>query len=92
MRDWNGYFYAVAWGVVPGVYLNWADCKAMVDGYPDNDYKRFDNLKDAVRFVRTHNDGLSQYKPPFKKYKFYDRYGQEYYEYDYPFNYCNSRR
>ena len=27
-------YYAVKKGKVPGIYLNWNDCKAMVDGYP----------------------------------------------------------
>ena len=26
-------YYAVKKGKVPGIYLNWNDCKAMVDGY-----------------------------------------------------------
>ena len=27
-------YYAVKKGKVPGIYMNWDDCKAMVDGYP----------------------------------------------------------
>ena len=34
-------YYAVKKGKVPGIYFNWNDCKAMVDGYPGAVYKSF---------------------------------------------------
>jgi viroplasmin and RNaseH domain-containing protein len=34
-------YYAVKKGKVPGIYFNWNDCKAMVDGYQGAVYKSF---------------------------------------------------
>ena len=36
--------YYVVWrGRVPGVYTSWAECEAQVKGYPDAQYKSFEN-------------------------------------------------
>ena len=40
-------YYAVKKGKVPGIYLNWNDCKAMVDGYPGAVYKSFKTIEEA---------------------------------------------
>lgn len=48
-------YYAVKVGLTPGVYLNWADCKAQVDGFSGATYKSFPTLEEAQAFV-----GISQ--------------------------------
>src|SRR6476620_12009629 len=40
-------FYVVWEGRVPGVYLNWADCKAQTDGFPQAKFKSFLSQKAA---------------------------------------------
>lgn len=40
-------YYAVKKGKVPGIYLNWNDCKAMVDGYQGAVYKSFKTIEEA---------------------------------------------
>ena len=44
-------YYAVRVGKVPGIYLTWNDCKAMVDGYPGAQYKSFGSLTEAEAFI-----------------------------------------
>ena len=44
-------YYAVKKGKVPGIYLNWNDCKAMVDGYPGAVYKSFKTIEEAEEFI-----------------------------------------
>ncbi len=44
-------YYAVKVGKTPGIYLNWDDCKAMVDGYPGAKYKSFSSIEDAEAFI-----------------------------------------
>lgn len=44
-------YYAVKKGKVPGIYLNWNDCKAMVDGYPGAVYKSFKAIEEAEKFI-----------------------------------------
>ena len=43
-------FYAVKVGRKPGVYLNWNDCKAQVDGYTGAKYKSFKTYEEAIDF------------------------------------------
>lgn len=45
-------YYAVRVGKVPGIYLTWDDCKAMVDEYPGAKYKSFTSLAEAEAFVK----------------------------------------
>jgi len=40
-------FYAVRKGKITGVFSNWADCKASVEGYPGAEYKGFATLEEA---------------------------------------------
>ncbi len=42
-------FYVVWKGRVPGIYDNWDDCKAQVDGFDGARYKSFPNRQDAER-------------------------------------------
>lgn len=44
-------FYAVHTGRVPGVYDNWDDCKAQVDGFTGAKYKSFSTEAEAQNFV-----------------------------------------
>lgn len=44
-------YYAVKKGKVPGIYLSWNDCKAMVDGYPGTVYKSFKTIEEAEKFI-----------------------------------------
>lgn len=42
-------FYVVWEGKKPGIYLTWADCKAMITGYAGAKYKSFDNFTTAKK-------------------------------------------
>ena len=44
-------YYAVKKGKVPGIYFNWNDCKAMVDGYQGAVYKSFKTIEEAEKFI-----------------------------------------
>ena len=44
-------YYAVKKGKVPGIYLSWNDCKAMVDGYQEAVYKSFKTIEEAEKFI-----------------------------------------
>lgn len=44
-------FYAVAKGIKKGIYENWNDCKANVEGFENPIYKKFDNLREAKEFI-----------------------------------------
>ncbi|WP_455720780.1 ribonuclease H1 domain-containing protein [Agathobacter sp.] len=52
-------YYAVKKGKVPGIYFNWNDCKAMVDGYQGAVYKSFKTIEEAEAFVRGGNSGAA---------------------------------
>ena len=43
--------YAVKNGRVPGIYLNWEECKVQVDGYSGAIYKSFSNADDALEYI-----------------------------------------
>ena len=43
--------YAVKNGRVPGIYINWEECKAQVDGYSGAIYKSFSNTDDALEYI-----------------------------------------
>lgn len=44
-------FYAVRTGKVTGVFKNWDECKASVDGYPGAEYKGFATLEEANAYL-----------------------------------------
>ena len=44
-------YYAVKKGKITGVFQNWDDCKASVDGFPGADYKGFTTLQEAYEYV-----------------------------------------
>ncbi len=43
-------FYAVKEGRIPGIYLNWEECKAQVNGYSGAVYKSFSSKSEAQSF------------------------------------------
>ena len=45
-------FYAVKRGKIKGIFYTWADCKQMVDGYPNPVYKSFPTVEEADAFIR----------------------------------------
>ncbi len=49
-------FYAVKIGKTPGIYYNWDDCKANVNGYPGAIYKSFKTIQEANEFMGYQND------------------------------------
>ncbi len=57
-------FYAVHRGRVPGVYFDWASCKAQVDGFAGNSYKSFSSLSEAQKFVGGSNPSLGAHLAP----------------------------
>ena len=42
-------FYVVWKGLNPGIYDNWAECKAQVDGLEGAKYKSFENREEAAK-------------------------------------------
>ena len=47
-------FYAVAKGLVPGIYNDWLEAKAQVNGFPNAVFKLFKTLKEAEAFMALH--------------------------------------
>lgn len=45
-------FYVVWQGRTPGIYDNWTDCKAQIDGFPDARYKGFPSMGEAQTAFR----------------------------------------
>ena len=43
--------YAVKKGIVTGIFYNWDDCKASVDGYPGAEYKGFATEEEAKAYL-----------------------------------------
>ena len=44
-------YYAVKKGKETGVFLTWAECKAVVDGFPGAEYKSFPDREEALRYL-----------------------------------------
>lgn len=44
-------YYAVKKGKITGVFENWDDCKASVEGYPGAEYKGFGSLAEAREYL-----------------------------------------
>ena len=51
-------FYVVWKGLNPGIYDNWAECKAQVDGQEGAKYKSFENREEAAKAFE---DGYTHY-------------------------------
>ncbi len=60
-------FYGVKEGVNPGVYDNWTDCKANVDGYSGAKYKSFKTEEEAISYVYGTNLSKSKDEESDKK-------------------------
>lgn len=45
-------YYAVRVGKIPGIYNTWAECKAVVHGYPGAKYKGFKTISEAEDFMK----------------------------------------
>ena len=44
-------YYCVIKGRVPGIYQNWEDCKAQVNGYKGAKYKGFKTIQGAEQYI-----------------------------------------
>ncbi len=44
-------YYAVKKGVVPGIYMTWADCQKNINGYSGAIYKSFPTVQEADAFL-----------------------------------------
>lgn len=69
-----GKYYAVKIGKTPGIYLNWDDCRKMVDGYPGAVYKSFKTLTEAEVFLKAeeNKENKNENRPKEKTYAFVD--------------------
>ncbi len=56
-----GKYYAVKKGKKVGIYLNWDDCKRMVDGYSGAQYKSFKTKEEAKAYLD--GGGSAQIEP-----------------------------
>lgn len=52
-------YYVVKKGRKPGIYLSWAECKKMVDGYPGAVYKGFLTLEEAQGYLNGGKSGIN---------------------------------
>ncbi len=57
-------YYVVWQGRKPGVYDNWPECKAQIDGFPQAKYKSFPTSEEAYAALRSGTGSLFQRKPP----------------------------
>ena len=48
-------YYAIAKGKKTGIFANWNSCKTYIDGYKGAIFKKFDNKKDAILFIKKNN-------------------------------------
>ena len=53
-------FYAVKEGRIPGIYLNWEECKAQVNGYSGAVYKSFSSKSEAQSFMENLQETVSK--------------------------------
>ena len=44
-------YYVVIKGRTPGIYTNWEDCKAQVNGFKGAKYKRFKSIQEAQQYI-----------------------------------------
>jgi len=47
-------FYVVRKGRIPGIYDNWEECKSQVQGFHDNEYKKFSSRIEAKEYLAAH--------------------------------------
>ncbi|XP_047735673.1 ribonuclease H1 [Hyalella azteca] len=51
-------FYAVAKGVVPGIYTDWPTCQKQVQGFRGPQFKKFDTQEEAEEFIALRTGGV----------------------------------
>ncbi len=56
-------YYAVKKGKITGIFLNWADCKASVDGYTGAQFKGFPTLAEAKEYLGDDNAAIYGGRP-----------------------------
>ena len=44
-------YYVVIKGRTPGIYQNWEDCKAQVNGFKGAKYKGFKSIQEAQQYI-----------------------------------------
>lgn len=59
------WFYAVAIGYRPGIYLQWPDAKAQVHGFSDPKYQKFKVLRKAQEFMHANRLTPPGIRTPF---------------------------
>ena len=55
-------YYAIAKGKKTGIFANWDSCKTYIDGYKGAIFKKFDNKKDAILFIKKNNSQINNKK------------------------------
>lgn len=53
-------YYAVRKGREPGIYTDWNTCQKQTSGFPNAEFKGFDNYEDALTFMHL-NDNIEIY-------------------------------
>lgn len=56
-------FYVVRKGKITGVFANWNDCKASVDGFPGAEYKGFSTLQEACAYAGVNEEAVRRQIP-----------------------------
>ena len=60
-EQWRKNKYYVVWkGITPGVYDNWGECKAQVDGQDGAKYKSFETKEEATKAFEKRIRALSE--------------------------------
>jgi len=57
------FYYAVASGRVPGIFLTWDECKESVQNYKNAIYKKFVTKDAAEEFIQTHSQNAHVMPP-----------------------------
>lgn len=72
-------FYVIRKGRIPGIYDIWEDCKSQVQGFHDNEYKKFSSRIEATEYLAAH--GINSTRYITKKAFFKDpKHGQDAYK------------
>ena len=60
-------YYAVREGRIKGIFLNWDDCKAQVDGYSQARFRSFANILEAEDFLLRRNTRTKKQERQLKR-------------------------
>lgn len=55
--------YAVRKGKVPGIYNTWNECKELVIGFPNAEFKKFETVKEARNYIKNEKPIKDNKKP-----------------------------